>query len=55
MLSELERELRAEKKKQMEEIIQKSVQERSKQDELINSHDMINEKLFKIFQSNLRE
>lgn len=55
MLSELERELRAEKKKQMEEIIQKSMQERRKHDEMINSHENINDKLYKIFQSNLRE
>jgi hypothetical protein len=53
MLSELERELRTEKRKQMEEIVQKSMQEKEKYDHLLTSNEYIEQKLFKIFKQNI--
>jgi len=49
MLSELEKDLRMEKRKQMEDIVQKSNQEREKYDYLANNDQFIEEKLQRIF------
>lgn len=52
MLSELERDLRKEKRSQMQEIVQKSMQERDKYDNFVINDVGIEDKLQKIFKYN---